>query len=154
MGRLVFRDGSDRILLIQQLQLDLLLATIGRWTHTMYTFVAGFVALLFGAGSYFLLVQDWLLAVWMAIVWFVAIRSMSLLWNAPGAAPYIRGGRVSGMLTALVVGAGSLGVGPFLPISPDLRLAIQLLIIGTGTAAWSFVLLQVVRNKDERTMPG
>jgi hypothetical protein len=45
-------------------------------------------------------------------------------------------GRWSGASTALVLAAALFGVGPTLPVDPDLRLSLQVLVVGVGYAMW------------------
>src|SRR5690625_7667167 len=102
-----------------------------------------------GSASYLYLVPAKHLAGWTAGVWFAAVRSLSMPLR--GRSPsHRRGGIAAGTLTALAVGPALLGVSPFLPITPKLRLALQLLIIGTGFACGSVTALLDLRHSEEK----
>lgn len=99
----------------------------------MHTMMALVIGLGIGGASYLLLVPDFLVAGWTAVVWFVAVRSLTVPLQA-GRLSQRRSGVASGVLTALAVGPALLGVSPLLSIDAKLRLALQLLVLGTGFA--------------------
>lgn len=116
----------------------------------MHTMIALVIGLGIGSVSYLWLKSDFLLAGWIAVVWFVAVRG--LMVPVQGRSPsHRRGGIVAGVLTALAVGPALLGVSPFLSIDPKLRLALQLLVLGTGFACGSVTSLLELGRSEEST---
>lgn len=103
------------------------------------------VGAVLGSVSYFYLAHDLLLAVWTAIVWFVGVSALVKL--PPSAKAYARqGGAIGGASVAIMVGATLLGVSPYLPVSLELRMALQWLVLGVGFASWSVALYLVSRS--------
>lgn len=112
----------------------------------MRMLISGLIAVGGGVASYVLFGSDWLLSGWTTVVWFVGVYNLLKLWNNLLAAPLVRSGPLSSIMVGLVTGAGLLGVSPFLPLSADLRLAIQWLVIGTGTAMYSLGIVVALRR--------
>lgn len=108
------------------------------------------LAVAIGTVSYLFLEPDILLAGWTAVVWFVAVRSLSIPLRDGRNASLRRGGIAAGIMAALAVGPALLGVSPFLSISPELRLALLLLVIGTGVACGSVSSLLALRRSEEK----
>jgi len=52
--------------------------------------------------------------------------------------PVLTVGRWSGVATGLLVAVVLFGVGPTLPLENDLRLGLQVLVLGAGYAMWLF----------------
>lgn len=122
------------------------------WTkggEAVSTVVSLVVAAAIGGLSYFYLGKDLLLAVWTALAFFALVRTgIALLQMRPGVPS--RGGVFGGVLTGMIAGAALLGVSPFLPIEPELRLALQLLVMGTGFASAAVTALFLLRSLNSK----
>jgi len=123
------------------------------------TLVSLVVAVAIGGLSYFYLGKDLLLAAWTALAFFALVRTGIALLRMGSDVPS-PGGVFGGVLTGMIAGAALLGVSPFLPIEPELRVALQLLVMGTGfasAAVSAFFLLRFMNSKanpnDKRRRP-
>lgn len=111
----------------------------------MRLLLGGVVGALLGFVSFRFLANDFMLAIWTAIVWGIAVSAlMESLLTAPQRNQG-RGGLI-GAMVAIAVGAALIGISPRLPISPELRLALQLLVLGTGFAGCSGAVLLLSRS--------
>jgi hypothetical protein len=94
-----------------------------------------------GLGSYALGTQSPTVAacvgISFAVVVLLSARHPDTVYEA-GAGRGFRYGRWSAASTAFLLGVAVVGLGPWLPIAPGLRLSLGLLVVGSGYAMWLF----------------
>jgi hypothetical protein len=111
--------------------------------------LGGATALIIGSGCYWL-VGDPVLAAVTGVVWGVGLaltaRSAQYHPSSTGVTDW-RSARWIGLGTGGITLAALLGVSPSLPVSAELRLALGLLIIGTGLLATTTARLAEVERQ-------
>jgi len=111
------------------------------------------VAIVVGSGLYWL-VDDPVLAGVTGIIWGAGVAlSVHLYRSYPSldAEPTWERGRWIGVSTGIITLAALVGVSPSIPISPELRLGLGVLVIGTGFAAMTAASLAELERVDVST---
>jgi hypothetical protein len=104
-----------------------------------------------GGGTFAALVPDAALAACSALFWTLGVgltltRNRSVLLSTPGGARQ----RWSGAFGGLAALAAGLGVAPTLPVSPDLRFALGLFVIGVSLAMANVGMRMALTGGGER----
>jgi hypothetical protein len=123
--------------------------------HTRNTLLALLVGALVGAGLYAFAGYASLAAV-AAVCWAVAVKlvlRVGRLYPAFATGEDWTDSRWTGLGGGVVSLAALLGVSPTLPLSPELRLGLGILVLGAGTAAYTAGTLAVLERTETSPEP-
>jgi len=118
--------------------------------HTRNTLIAVLVGAAVGAGLYAFVGYASLAAV-AAVCWAVAVKlvlRVGRLYPAFATGEDWTDSRWTGLGVGVVALAALLGVSPTLPLSPELRFGLGILVLGAGTAAYTAGTLAAVERDD------